>query len=115
MDKMNDNYDIYEVKLIEIPLGRETTVCVTNSKEKAKLFAVKLFAEHYAFIMGKLKRVEVYDNSIETEQWSEYWYSQLVDHQDIEHNALKLLHNARCSNHVQNTYLILSSDTLLNI
>ena len=110
-----DNYSIYEVKLIEIPLGRENVVCVTNSKEKAKLFAIKLFAENYSFIMGHLRKVEVFDNNIMTDEFVEYWYSQIIDHQDCEPNAVKLLHNARCTNKVQNTYMILSSDTLLNI
>ena len=113
--EMTNNYSIYEVKLLEIPLGRETVLCVTNSKEKAKLFAVKLFAEHYSFILAKLRKIEVIESIIETEDWTDYWYSQIVDHQDIEPNSLKLLHNARCLNKVQNNYMILSSDTLLNI
>ena len=110
-----DNYSIYEVKLIELALGKETVLCVTNSKEKAKLFAVKLFAQHYNFIMGELRKVEVIESNIVSDDWHDYWYSQIVDHQDIEPNALKLLHNAKCTERVQNTYMILSSDTLLNI
>ena len=113
--EMMDNFSIYEVKLIDIPLGRDTVLCVTNSKEKAKLFAVKLFAEHYSFIMAKLRKIEVVESNIVTDVWTDYWYSQIIDHQDIEPNSVKLLHNARCSDKVQNTYLILSSDTLLNI
>lgn len=110
-----DNYSVYEVVITELTTGKETQICLTNSKEKAKLFCLKKMCENYSFIMANLRKVEVREYTIQTDLFTEYWMSQLIDHQNIELQILKLLHNARCEDRIQNEYVIFSSNTLLKI
>jgi hypothetical protein len=110
-----DNYTIYQVVLTEMPTGKEKQICLTNSKEKAKLMGMKQMCENYSFIMASLRKVDVIEYSIQTDSFTEYWMSQLIDHRDIELQCLKLLHNAKCQDRVQNKYVIFSSNTLLKI
>lgn len=112
---MVNNYSIYEVTITELATGRQKQVCLTNSKEKAKLMGMKKMCENYSFIMAELKRIDVNEYIVQTDSFSEYWMSQLIDHRDVELQCLKLLHNAKCSDRVQNQYLIFSSNTLLKI
>ena len=116
MEKTYDReYSLYEVTITEIPTGKETQKILTSSKEKAKLNAIKYFAENYAFIISNLRKVEVTEHIIQSTDYIEYWDSIVNDHRDVELNALKLLHNAKCDNRVQNSYVIFSSNMLLKI
>lgn len=112
---MIDNYSIYEVVLTELATGQTTQVVLTNSKEKAKLHCLKFMCENYSFIMANLRRVEVIEYTIQTDEFTEWWYSQIIDHRDVELEMVKLLHNAKCSHRIQNKYVIFSSNTLLKI
>ena len=112
---MDNNYSIYEVTLTEVPTGKTKQVVLTNSKEKAKLLGMKKMCENYAFIMANLKKVEVIEHSVVTDSFTEYWMSQLIDHRDVEIQCIKLLHNAKVLNRIQNEYVIFSSNMLLNI
>lgn len=112
---MIDNYSIYEVVLTEIATGKINPVVLTNSKEKAKLRCLKIMCENYSFIMANLRRVEVIEYTVQTDEFTEWWYSQIIDHRDVEPEMVKLLHNAERSRRIQNKYVIFSSNTLLKI
>ena len=108
-------YSVFEVTRITTATGQTMPMMVTTSKEKAKLEAVRLFAQNYSLIYGKLLKVTVTENVIGTDSFHEYLESAKNDHQDYESTAIVLLHNARIDNRVQNRYEILSSDMLLKI
>lgn len=108
-------YSIYKVKRILLATGSVTPMIITTSKEKAKLEAVKLFAENYGMIHGQLMQITVTEYTIECASVKEYWDAMVNDHRSFEPTAVILLHNAEIDNRIQNEYTILSSDMLLKI
>ena len=109
------NYSIYEVTMTIIPTGKEERKILTTSKEKAKYETIKLFAENYTFIQAELRRVQLKEIIIEANDSFEYICSALNDHKDVETEATRLLHNAKCTDRIQNEYVIFKSDMLLKI
>ena len=109
------DYSIYEVTTTEVTTGTQEVYGLTTCKEKAKLQAVKLFAEHYGMINADLRSVEVWESIIVPDSSLEVWESVMMDHSSIEMTATKLLHNAKIDHRIQQKYKILSSDMLRKI